>query len=1270
MTEQIILSSLNCQGLGGKDKRKDVLNFLKQKKYSIYCIQDTHFTEKEEKYIRTKWGYECFFSSFNSQSRGVAILLNNNFEYKLHRLKKDRDGNKLILDITIKDKRITLINIYGPNRDSPAFFDHIKDDIKEFDNELIIFTGDFNLTLNPEIDTKNYTGINNTKAMEKVQDLCAEFNIIDIWRELNMEKERYTWRTKNRSKQARLDFFLISEQLFIETVEADIEIGYRSDHSLITLKLKGYEKQKSSTFWKFNNSLLKDSEYIEIVKKVIRDVKQQYVINNETNVHIDDRQNTDLLFNISDQLFLETLLLEIRGKTISYSSFLKKQRNNKEKKLVEEITALEIELTPNNALLEEKRLELQEIRKKKIEGSVIRSRAKWIDQGEKTSRYFCNLENRNFISKCMPNLWKSNGEKTKTEKEIINETQSFYEHLYAFRPTEDIDLAETLPFPDIPKLNEDEKQKLDGVLKTEEVLCSLKNMKNNKSPGSDGFTAEFFKFFWQDIGTFVVRSINNSFQKGELPQTQKEGLITCIPKGQKDKQYLKNWRPISLLNVTYKLASACIANRIKTVLPKLINEDQTGFIKGRYIGENIRTLYDIFHYTEKFNIPGLLLLIDFEKAFDSVAWTFIYKVLNFFNFGPGIKKWLTVFYNDIKSCVIVNGQASQWFNISRGCRQGDPLSPYIFILCAEILALTIRKNKNIKGIMVGEKEFLNIQYADDTSLLLDATEKSLRYALLVLKFYAKASGLHINIEKTRVIWFGSMKGSNLKLCNELNLSWDQGPFTVLGIKFSTKLKEMIQINYTEKIREVKDLLIQWSKRILTPYGKIIVIKSLAMAKINHLILALPNPPEATIKEMNSIFFKFIWGGGTDRIKRSIVIKEYKQGGLKMINIEHFVQALKVTWIRRLIQKESKWSYLLNYMYPNISKFTCFGINFLKQKIREIQNSFWSDTFTAWVNFCSKITVNTWTDFLLQPIWYNYNVKVGGQCIFYKRWFNKGINFIYDLVDDKGHFCDFNFIKNIIGIQTTFVEYQGLIQAIRTEINKTNLAKEKQNILRPAMPVPLKIILYDNKGCQRIHRVFCRNNELPTAQKKWNNVLLLPETFQWHRVYTLPYKVTSDTNIRWFQYRLVQKILSTNSFLYKIGITQNNTCSFCKIDTETLTHLFWDCNVIKQFWHDIQNWLKGECVHINDLNLSKTDIIFGIDNQRRADAVINFIILLAKQFIYRMKYKNAVPLIQIFKKVLLLQYNVEKFLAYSNCNWTKFNQKWMPYKQMLNRISNV
>ena len=251
-----------------------------------------------------------------------------------------------------------------------------------------------------------------------------------------------------------------------------------------------------------------------------------------------------------------------------------------------------------------------------------------------------------------------------------------------------------------PKISENEKVKMEGLLSLDELTKYLKKTKNNVSPGSSGFSNEFFKFFWIDLKLFVMNALNFGYEMGMLSVTQRLGIVTLIPKGDKDKTFLKNWRPLTLLNSLYKLVSGCIAERIKPRLDSIINGDQKGFVAGRYIGEAIRTTYDIIQWAKDNNKTGIILLIDFEKAYDSLSFLYIKKCLKFFNFGDSLMKWVDLLLHNFSAVVNHCGNISKKFNIGRGARQGDPIASYLFIICIEVLAHKLRSDQNIQGFQL------------------------------------------------------------------------------------------------------------------------------------------------------------------------------------------------------------------------------------------------------------------------------------------------------------------------------------------------------------------------------------------------------------------------------------------------------------------------------------------------------------------------------------------------------------------------------------------
>ena len=251
MSNTVKIVSVNCQGLSDPRKRRDVFHYLRQKSYSIYLLQDTHFDPKMENCIRAEWGYKSYFASYNSNSRGVAILFNNNLEFLVKKVYKDILGNYIFVTVTIMDREFLIVSLYGPNRDDPEFYAELEERINDVGLENIIIGGDWNLVLDYTLDYYNYKHHNNIKAQEQVDNLMINLDLLDIWRELYPEMRRYTWRRNTPLQQSRLDFFLISDLLSTFVTNADIKAGYRTDHSMITLTLTLGKESKNKLLWIF-----------------------------------------------------------------------------------------------------------------------------------------------------------------------------------------------------------------------------------------------------------------------------------------------------------------------------------------------------------------------------------------------------------------------------------------------------------------------------------------------------------------------------------------------------------------------------------------------------------------------------------------------------------------------------------------------------------------------------------------------------------------------------------------------------------------------------------------------------------------------------------------------------------------------------------------------------------------------------------------------------------------------------------------------------------
>ena len=1081
--ETIQIESINCRGLRDRNKRLDILEKAKEEKVNILCLQETHLIDTDINQLKQDWNIDYFISGTETNSGGVLIAIDKNFEYTIHDKINSDDGRYIILDIEIIDiARVLIINLYAPNEDSPLFFEKLFQIIENRDIKNIIMTGDWNLVNNFNEDTLNYKKHNNPKASAIVNNYKDKLDLLDIWRHNNPQLRQYTWRQMFHKKMARLDFFLISETLLDIYGGSKIKSSYRSDHAPINLKLIISKHKRGKGNWKLNNSLLSDTVLKNKIEEEIELVVCTYACTPYNQEYIKHNfRETEIEFLIDIELLWEVLHAQVRYVVMAYAANKKRKQNIRESQLTKEIEKMENHLAQKieNEIwiqdLENKKTELENIRNHKLQGSLIRSRWQFQSLGEKPTIFFLNLENKNYISKHIRELKKDNTSIHNPE-DILEEMRNFYENL--FKKKKNVEIGKT-PFKNISKnltkLDNNDKIIMEKEITLEELQNIIIKSKNNKSPGPDGFTNEYYKILWPTIKIILLKLLNAYRNKNLLNPSQLEGTITCIPKGDKIRNNLKNWRPITLLNAIYKFNSGILAHRIKNVLPKLINPDQKGFINGRFLGENTRLIYDIIEECNNQNSKALLILIDFEKAFDSISWEFIAKILALFNFGENTINWVKSLQIGSTSKILQNGNFSKNITLERGCRQGDPVSPYLFVLAAELLAEAVRSNKEIQGIKLYNQEHKISLYADDTTLLLKPNEMNIRNCMQTLFEFEQVSGLRVNKEKTKVAKLGVWGDNRNILCQDLKLDWTQ-KFTLLGINYNIdNINNITDNNIDQKIGEIKKLICLWNTRNLTPYGKITIVKSLFISKITHILLSLPSPTFDTFNKLEELFKKIIWQGKGPKFRTEIMETQTSLGGMKMTNLRVFDASLKLSWLKRLNNQTKGWSeFPIHYRILDTLK---YGDLFPKQVLDNIKNKFWKDMVRCIINLNKTLKFTKWIQIQNMPLWYNSALNIE----YRKNWENKGYHILNDVLDNNGNLFTLEKM-NENGINMNFLDYHKLNLSVKKLRNEEEIYTKLSG---PYLPRIMFEIGTYGKGCSKTYnRLMSYNGNIIKEVKKY------------------------------------------------------------------------------------------------------------------------------------------------------------------------------------------
>jgi hypothetical protein len=816
----------------------------------------------------------------------VGILVNKHLANHVKSFHFDTEGRAITVNMMINDIEYQFINVYSPNnpKERKEFILNLD---KLITKKNVILGGDFNFVENNLRDKLGGNLDFGEVGKKEIALIKDTFNLIDPFRKLHPDVREYTWSLNNVS--TRIDRFYISKHLFNYVSDVSHCSSLKSDHDIVVLQLHNLfqNQQTGPGFWHCNTSTLNDL-------KLQDDMKELWS-------HL-------IAITPKDTDWWEGCKLESKRLIIWHSTRIAKEKQQQLRIFELELRKLkQLERASPGKYSDEIvsiKASVAKVLDDKFNGNKIRSKAKTLDENERPSKYFLKKEKDNADVKNIPKLSTEHGEVTDTE-DIITEVHSFYSKLYSEQPIDQRVATEFLL--DLPQLSDEHSNQCEGSITKNECWSALIGMDNNKSPGSDGLPAEFYKLFFSLFGDAFVEFINYCFDQGQLAPSQKLGIISLICKVPKEADNLLNWRPISLLNVDYKIISKALTNRLSKVIANIVNIDQTCGIPGRSIQDNLHLFRNVLDYINEKDMECAFLLLDQAKAFDRVSHDFLFQALEAYNFGPDFIRWIKVLYHDISSQVLVNGFFTDKFSVLRSVRQGCSISPLLYVLFVEPFAKMIRKEQLITGIKLpgSNLEAKISQYADDTTVMVrDAL--SIKKVFDICDLFGLASGSMLNLKKCWGVWLGAWKHRTDAI---FNIRWTNDYKKVCGLEFGNG--DTSSANWGKILAKFEKAVNLYSMRNMSLMYKSNMIQMVLCSKLWY-VGAVIDLPDEYRKKFERFIFKFFWGGKPEAVNRETMYNELHNGGLKIVNIELKIMALHVKHIVKIFTTDAKWRYFAIY----------------------------------------------------------------------------------------------------------------------------------------------------------------------------------------------------------------------------------------------------------------------------------------------------------------------------------------------------------------------
>ncbi len=446
------------------------------------------------------------------------------------------------------------------------------------------------------------------------------------------------------------------------------------------------------------------------------------------------------------------------------------------------------------------------------------------------------------------------------------------------------------------RLGENIKQELEGEVTMEELKKSLDSSNMSSCPGWDGISYKCIARLWEFIKIPMLNMTRESFREGILTNTLRTGMLKLIPKG-KNNTRVEDWRPISLLSTSYKIISRVVAARLEKTLPHIIGRSQKGFLKYKNMGTVLHNVIDGINESWVEGEQMGVLLVDFVKAFDSVEHEYIKKSLEHFNLGPNLVGMVMTLLRDRKASINMGSSYSKTFDIKRGTIQGDRSSPYIFIICLEILLVKIEMGGG--GTIVGREctdiagqpiNSVNEAFADDLTAVFRMSIEAVRSLLSILRSFGDLSGLYINMDKTHIMvtgreWAGPEVIEGIKIQKECKL---------LGIKIDYKCKNLTS-NWQQCISKISGIIKYWNRYNLTLTGQVLVSKTFLISQVSFYLGIIPLDTN-TCKTIEQMIEKYAIG--KLQIAKDRIYNKIEQGGIGLLKLSELDTAMKSAWVNR------------------------------------------------------------------------------------------------------------------------------------------------------------------------------------------------------------------------------------------------------------------------------------------------------------------------------------------------------------------------------------